>query len=83
MYHLLALVIVGAFTFGGAYLLYLVTGLLIKLRVKPELEEVGLDVSQHGEKANDILTFMEHNPAFKPYANGNGKTKAQEVGLYQ
>jgi Amt family ammonium transporter len=83
MYHLLALVIVGAFTFGGAYLLYLITGSLIKLRVKPELEEMGLDASQHAEKANDILTFMENNPGFKPYTNGHGKAKSQEVGLYQ
>lgn len=49
LYHLLALVIVGVFTFGGSYLLFKLTGYIIKLRVSPEEEKLGLDISQHQE----------------------------------
>jgi len=48
-HHLLALVIVGVFTFGGSYLLYKLTSLMIPLRVSPHSEEIGLDLSQHDE----------------------------------
>lgn len=48
--HLLALVIVGAFTFGGSYLLYYVTNAIVPLRVSEEAEEQGLDLTQHNEK---------------------------------
>lgn len=51
VYHLLALVIVSVFTFGGAWLLYKLVDKLIPLRVDSEGEEMGLDLSQHGEKA--------------------------------
>jgi len=47
--HLLALAIVFIFTFGGTYLLYKLTDLIIPLRVTKEQEEIGLDLSQHGE----------------------------------
>ncbi|CAN5277206.1 hypothetical protein BH09BAC1_BH09BAC1_01540 [soil metagenome] len=47
--HLLALVIVSAFTFGGSFALLKFTNLIIPLRVKDEDEEVGLDISQHNE----------------------------------
>jgi len=49
--HLAALVIVGAFTFFGSYLLYWVTDRLIPLRVNAAEELQGLDLSQHGEAA--------------------------------
>lgn len=48
-YHMLALVIVGVYTFGGSWLLYKFTNMIIRIRVKPEQEEMGLDLSQHGE----------------------------------
>jgi len=48
-YHLLALLIVGVFTFGGSYVIFKITGLMTRLRVSPEDERVGLDVSQHAE----------------------------------
>jgi Amt family ammonium transporter len=48
--HLLALVIVFAFAFGGSYLLLIVTNLISPLRVSEEDEKLGLDLSQHGEK---------------------------------
>jgi len=47
--HLLALVIVSVFTFGGSYILYKVTDFLIPLRVTKEQEDIGLDLSQHNE----------------------------------
>ena len=49
-HHMLALVLVSVFTFGGAYLLFKFTNAIIPLRVTEESEEIGLDASQHGEK---------------------------------
>ena len=54
LYHLLALVLVGAFTFGGSYLLLMLTNLIVPLRVTAEEEVLGLDVSQHGEKMTSL-----------------------------
>lgn len=48
-YHLLTLLIVGVFTFGGSWLLYQVTNLVVPIRVNAENESHGLDTSQHGE----------------------------------
>jgi Amt family ammonium transporter len=47
--HLLAIVIVGAYSFTVSYLLYRMTDFLVSLRVRPEQEDKGLDVSQHAE----------------------------------
>ena len=47
--HLLALVIVSVFSFVGSYLLYKLVDLIVPLRVTHEHEELGLDLSQHGE----------------------------------
>lgn len=47
--HLLALVIVAVFTFGGSYLLFKITGWMTQLRVSPYEERLGLDISQHSE----------------------------------
>ncbi|MBX2946955.1 MAG: ammonium transporter [Cyclobacteriaceae bacterium] len=49
LYHLLAMVIVGAFTFFGSLLIYKIVSLITRLRVSKEEEAVGLDISQHGE----------------------------------
>jgi Amt family ammonium transporter len=64
--HLVALLIVAAFSFGGSWLLYKLTDLIIPLRVTEEQEIMGLDLSQHGESAlgTDLLGGA--------YANGNG-----------
>lgn len=48
--HILALAIVAVFTFGGSYLLFKFVNTVLPIRVKPEQEEIGLDISQHGEK---------------------------------
>src|SRR5262245_17967519 len=55
LYHLLALVIVSGFSFLGSLLLFKLTDWLLPIRVTPEQEAVGLDLSQHGE-------FMELEP---------------------
>ncbi|KAA0259142.1 MAG: ammonium transporter, partial [Chlorobiota bacterium] len=47
--HLIALAIVTVFAFTGSAALYYITNLLTPLRVQPEMEESGLDLSQHGE----------------------------------
>ncbi len=49
-HHMLALLLVSVFTFGGAYLLFKLTNLIIPIRVTEESEQLGLDLSQHGEK---------------------------------
>jgi len=48
--HMLALVIVVAFTFVGSYLLYVLTNAIIPMRVTEKQEEEGLDISQHDER---------------------------------
>ena len=47
--HLLALVMVSVFAFVGSYLLLMLTNAISPLRVTPEEEEIGLDLSQHDE----------------------------------
>ena len=49
-HHMMALVLVSVFTFGGSYLLFKLTNLIIPIRVSEESEDIGLDLSQHGEK---------------------------------
>jgi Amt family ammonium transporter len=70
LHHLLALVIVGAYTFGGSYVLYKITDMIIPLRVTEEQEEVGLDISQHGETVSE--------PLRAELTNGNGRSKVVE-----
>ncbi len=47
--HIIGLILVIAFTFGGSFLLYKITDLITPLRVTEEQELTGLDLSQHGE----------------------------------
>lgn len=47
--HLLALILVSVFTFGGSYLIYKLTALIVPLRVSVQDENDGLDFTQHGE----------------------------------
>lgn len=55
LYHLLALLIVIVFTFAGSFLVYKLTDMMISLRVGPENEELGLDISQHRESIFDHI----------------------------
>ena len=48
--HLLALLVVIAYSFGGSFVLLFITNLISPLRVSEEDEKAGLDVTQHGEK---------------------------------
>jgi Amt family ammonium transporter len=48
-FHLLALVLVMVFAFGGSYILYIISNAIKPLRVNEEEERLGLDISQHGE----------------------------------
>jgi Amt family ammonium transporter len=52
LYHLLALVIVSVFTFGGSMLMYKITDLIVPMRISPHGEKIGLDLSQHDETYN-------------------------------
>lgn len=67
LFHLLAVVIVGIYSFAGSYLLYKLTDAIIPLRVPAEQEEIGLDLSQHGE----TMTI--------PNGHTNGKHHHQET----
>jgi Amt family ammonium transporter len=59
--HLAALLIVSTFAFGGSFLLYKLVDLITPLRVSEDQEEIGLDMSQHGESMidSDDETLME------------------------
>lgn len=48
--HFLALIVVGVFTFGGSFLLFKFVNVLLPIRVRSDQEEMGLDLSQHGEQ---------------------------------
>ncbi len=49
LFHLLALVLVLAYTFVGGYLMYWITDKFSTMRVRTDDESIGLDLSQHGE----------------------------------
>ena len=63
--HLIALVVVSVFAFVGSLILFKLTDLIIPLRVTPEQEDLGLDLSQHGETAlgADLLASNEAKDA--------------------
>jgi len=48
-YHLLAILIVSAYSFTVSMLIYKLVSLVTVLRVSEEDEDIGLDLSQHGE----------------------------------
>jgi Amt family ammonium transporter len=52
--QVLSVVIVAAYSFFGSYLLLKVINVFSPLRVSPEEEDKGLDLSQHGEEAYDL-----------------------------
>ena len=54
LFHLLALVIVSVFTFGGSLLMYKITDMIVPLRISPHGEKIGLDISQHEETYNFV-----------------------------
>jgi Amt family ammonium transporter len=50
----LGVVVVAAFAFGGSYVILRVINKFSPLRVSPEEEDQGLDLSQHGEEAYQL-----------------------------
>ncbi len=52
LYHLLAVAIVIVYTFVMSMLLYWVVNKMIPMRVSRRSEQIGLDISQHGESYN-------------------------------
>lgn len=48
-HHMIGLVGIAAFAFVGSYALYYITNLIEPMRVTKEEEELGLDITQHGE----------------------------------
>jgi ammonium transporter, Amt family len=59
LYHLLALVIVTVFTFGGSWILLKVTNAIVSLRVTPTEESEGLDSTQHGEQMSSFREKLQ------------------------
>ena len=49
--QLIAIIVVGAYSFIGSYVILKVMSRFTNIRVSPEEEETGLDKSQHGEEA--------------------------------
>lgn len=60
-YHVLALGLVGAFTFGGSFILFKITDLITPLRVSPDEERLGLDISQHAETLQTEAVTENHH----------------------
>jgi Amt family ammonium transporter len=56
--HIAALGIVAVFAGGGSYLLYKLTNAIIPLRVTDEQEDIGLDLSQHGESMDQVAVAV-------------------------
>jgi Amt family ammonium transporter len=56
--HLAALGIVSGFCFGGSYLIYLLVDRLVPLRVEADCEDMGLDLSQHGEAIGETIEII-------------------------
>ncbi len=73
MAHGKALLIVVALAFFGSLILYKLVDLIIPLRVTPEQETEGLDLSQHGETALAASLF---NGGLNGNGNGNGNGHA-------
>lgn len=64
--HLYALGIVTVFTVGGSYILYIIAHGIIPFRVSQAEEEMGLDLSQHGESIDEVPEpIVRNTPALK------------------
>jgi ammonium transporter, Amt family len=63
--HCGALVFVAAFAFTGSWALFKLTDLIIPLRVSEDQEEIGLDISQHGEVMEEAVVSSPVFPLAK------------------
>jgi ammonium transporter, Amt family len=86
LFHMLALVVVGAFTFGGSWILYQVIDLFSPLRVSAEAEAIGLDLFQHGESLEEG-GWLDHATAMVTYdgslPSGGAVGQAAVAGPHQ
>jgi Amt family ammonium transporter len=67
--HLYALGIVAAFTLAGSYALYTISHLIIPMRVSEAEEEIGLDLTQHGESMDAPPVAVERPAVLRKVAN--------------
>ncbi|OEK06734.1 ammonium transporter [Roseivirga misakiensis] len=63
--HMAAVFLVGGYTFGASYALFKITDLIIPMRVNEVSEELGLDISQHGESMSKSKTPEEISEMMK------------------
>jgi Amt family ammonium transporter len=54
IFQVIGVVAVAAFSFVGSYIILKLINIVSPLRVSPEEEDAGLDISQHGEEAYDL-----------------------------
>jgi Amt family ammonium transporter len=54
IFQLVGVVTVAVFSFAGSYVILKLIDIVSPLRVSPEEEDAGLDISQHGEEAYDL-----------------------------
>ncbi len=59
IHHIYALGIVTTFVLSGSYVLYRISDITIPVRVSDAEEDMGLDLSQHGESLDEIGTAAE------------------------
>lgn len=52
--QIIAVVAVASFAFVGSYIILKLIDIMSPLRVSPEEEDAGLDITQHGEEAYDL-----------------------------
>lgn len=60
-YHILALLIVASYSFFVSFALYKLTNLIIPMRVTAEEEEIGLDMTEHGESDVGAFIMTQHH----------------------
>jgi Amt family ammonium transporter len=78
--HLAASGLVGGFTFGGSWVLYRLTDLLTPLRVEEHHEQLGLDLSQHGETLELLASPFRK---LDPRDLSGGGDALQQVEIYE
>jgi Amt family ammonium transporter len=63
--HLYTLGLISAFTFTGSYMLYALSHSIVPLRVSEAEEEMGLDLSQHGESIDSAQVVSAVSPDYQ------------------
>ncbi len=78
--HLAGTVLVGGFTFGGSWLLYRLTDYITTLRVEEHHEQLGLDLSQHGETLELLASQFRKRSASELRSRGDA---LQQVEIFE